>query len=112
LVHELRQLRRAENSPYRRRAGFALIKSCGMTLSISTELMRSLIARSMPASRCDMILHQLAHERNAPIGEIVDIVDLAFAVRSRAARARPRANPRDADAHRVGRVEAEGASSS
>ena len=36
-----------KNSRTAAAAGFALIRSCGMTVSISTELMRSLIARSM-----------------------------------------------------------------
>ncbi len=36
-----------KNSRTAAAAGLALIRSCGMTVSISTELMRSLMARSM-----------------------------------------------------------------
>ena len=48
LVHELAEAGdEPKNSRTAAAAGLALIRSCGMTVSISTDDMRSLIARSM-----------------------------------------------------------------
>ena len=50
-----------KNSRTAAAAGLALIRSCGITESISTELMRSLIARSI-TQQADpvLVLHQLS----------------------------------------------------
>ena len=58
--------------------GFALMRSCGMSVSISWRLMRSLIA--LHANRADavLVLEQLAHRADAAVAEVVDVVDVAL----------------------------------
>ena len=70
-----------KNSRTAAAAGLALIRSCGITVSISTELMRSRIARSMRSRPIAvLVLHQLADRAHAAVAEMVDVVDLAAAV--------------------------------
>src|SRR3981189_2555215 len=70
-----------KNSRTAAAAGLALIRSCGITVSISTLDMRSLIAAPHP-EQADWILvcHQFADRAHAPVAEMVDVVDLALAV--------------------------------
>ena len=70
-----------KNSRTAAAAGLALIRSCGITVSISTELMRSRIARSMrKQADAVLVLHQLADRAHPAVAEMVDVVDLAAAV--------------------------------
>ena len=70
-----------KNSRTAAAAGLALIRSCGMTVSISIDDMRSLIARSMPQqAEAVLIFHQFADGAHTAVAEVVDIVDFALAV--------------------------------
>ena len=82
LIHELRlSCEEPKNSRTAAAAGLALIRSCGMTVSMSTELIRSRIARSIRnRPSAILILHQFADRTDASIAEMIDIVDLAAAV--------------------------------
>jgi hypothetical protein len=70
-----------KNSRTAAAAGLALIRSCGMTVSISTER-HALLDRALHAQQADavLVLHQLADRAHAAVAEIVDVVDLALAV--------------------------------
>ena len=70
-----------KNSRTAAAAGLALIRSCGMTLPISTER-HALLDRALHAQQADavLVLHQLADRADAAVAEIVDVVDLALAV--------------------------------
>ena len=62
--------------------GLALMRSCGISVSISCDmLMRSLMARS-DTNQTDavLVLHQLAHRADAAVAEMVDVVDRSAAV--------------------------------
>ena len=70
-----------KNSRTAAAAGLALIRSCGMTVSISTER-HALLDRALHAQQADavLVLHQFADRAHAAVAEIVDVVDLALAV--------------------------------
>jgi hypothetical protein len=70
-----------KNSRTAAAAGLALIRSCGMTVSISTER-HALLDRALHAQQADavLVLHQLADRTHAAVAEVVDVVDLALAV--------------------------------
>jgi len=64
-----------KNSRTAAAAGFALIRSCGITVSISTELIRSRIARSIrnKPTRYWFSINSPT-ERHAPVAEVIDVV--------------------------------------
>ena len=70
-----------KNSRTAAAAGLALIRSCGMIVSISTEA-HALLDRALHAQQADaiLVLHQLADRADAAVAEMVDVVDLAAAV--------------------------------
>ena len=70
-----------KNSRTAAAAGLALIRSCGITVSMSTEL-HALLDGALHAQQADavLVLHQLADRAHAPVAEMVDVVDLALAV--------------------------------
>jgi hypothetical protein len=70
-----------KNSRTAAAAGLALIRSCGMTVSISTDA-HALADRALHAQQADavLVLHQLADRAHAAVAEMVDVVDLAAAV--------------------------------
>ena len=70
-----------KNSRTAAATGFALIRSCGITVSISTDA-HALLDRALHAQQADaeLVLHQLADRTHAAIAEIVDVVDFAAAV--------------------------------
>ena len=70
-----------KNSRTAAAAGLALIRSCGITVSISTER-HALLDRALHAQQADavLILHQFADRAHPAIAEMVDVVDLALAV--------------------------------
>jgi phosphoribosyl 1,2-cyclic phosphodiesterase len=72
-----------KNSRTAAAAGFALIRSCGMTVSISTDA-HALLDRALHAQQTDavLVLHQLADSAHATVAEVVDVVDLALGSRS------------------------------
>ena len=108
LVHELRQLRRAEE----------LAHCCGHRLCVDqvvrhdrvdVDRTHALLDRAFHAQQADaeLVFHQLAHRAHAAIAEIVDVVDFAAAV----AQFRECLEDRQdvfltQDARRVGRIEA------
>ncbi len=81
LIHELRQLRRAEEFAYRghRRLGVDQIVRHHRR---DVDRAHPLLDRTLHAQQPDaiLILEQFADRTDAAVGEIVDIVDLAFAV--------------------------------
>ncbi len=70
-----------KNSRTAAAAGLALIRSCGMTVSISTDA-HALLDRALHAQQADAVLvfHQLADRAHAAVAEMVDVVDLAAPV--------------------------------
>ena len=70
-----------KNSRTAAATGLALIRSCGMTVSISTER-HAFLDRALHAQQADaeLVLHQLADRTHAAVAEIVDVVDFAAAV--------------------------------
>ena len=109
LVHELRELRGAEELAHRgcRRLGVdQILRHDGVDI----DRRHALLDRALHAQQADAVLvfHQLADRAHPAIAEMVDVVDLALAV----AQINQRANDRDdvilaQDAHGVGRVEIE-----
>jgi len=67
-----------KNSRTAAAAGLALIRSCGITVSMSTET-HALLDRALHAQQADaiLVLHQLADRAHAAVAEVVDVVDLA-----------------------------------
>ena len=97
-----------KNSRTAAATGLALIRSCGITVSISTAR-HALLDGALHAQQADaeLVFHQLAHRTHAAIAEIVDVVDFAAAV------AQFRQRLEDGEdvflaqhPHRVGRVQA------
>ena len=81
LVHELRQLRRAEELAHRggRRLGVdQVLRHHGVDIDAGHPL----LDRALHAQQADavLVLHQLADRAHAPVAEMVDVVDLALAV--------------------------------
>ena len=70
-----------KNSRTAAAAGLALIRSCGITVSMSTER-HALLDGALHAQQADavLVLHQLADRAHAAVAEMVDVVDLALAV--------------------------------
>ena len=62
--------------------GFALMRSCGMSVSISCDMRHALFDRALHADQTDavLVLHELADRANAAVTEVIDIVDHAAAV--------------------------------
>ena len=57
------------------------MSSCGISVSMSCRLIRSLIARSMRTEPdAVLVLDQLADRAHAAVAEVVDVVDRAVAV--------------------------------
>ena len=109
LVHELRELRGAEELAHRggRRLGVdQVLRHDGVDI----DRRHALLDRALHAQQADAVLifHQLADRAHPAIAEMVDVVDLALAV----AQIDQRADDRDdvflaQHAHGVGRVEVE-----
>ena len=81
LVHELRQLRRAEELAHRRRRRLGVdqvVRHDGVDL----DRAHALADRALHAQQADavLVLHQLADRAHAAVAEMVDVVDLAAAV--------------------------------
>ena len=81
LVHELRQLRRAEELAHRgdRRLGVDEVVRHDRR---HVDAAHALLDRALHAQQADaiLVLEQLADRADAAVGEIVDVVDLALAV--------------------------------
>ena len=109
LIHELAELRGAEELAYggRRRLGVDQILRHHR---VDIDGRHSLLDCALHAQQADavLVLHQLADRAHTPIAEMIDVVDLAFAV----AQIDQRADHRDdvvlaQHPHRVGGVEIE-----
>ena len=81
LVHELRQLRRAEELAHRRRRGLRVDEVLRHD-RVDLDRRHALLDRPLHAQEADaiLILHQFADRAHAPVAEMVDVVDLAAAV--------------------------------
>src|SRR5476651_601269 len=81
LVHELRQLRRAEELAHRggRRLGVdQVLRHHGVDIDAGHPLLDG----ALHAQQADaiLVLHQLADRAHAPVAEVIDVVDFALAV--------------------------------
>ena len=81
LVHELRELRGAEELAHRGRRRLRvdqIVRHDGVDL----DRRHALLDRALHAQEADavLVLHQLADRAHAAVGEVVDVVDLALAV--------------------------------
>ena len=81
LIHELRQLRRAEELAHRRGRGFRvdqILRHDGVDL----DRRHALLDRPLHAQKPDaiLILHQFADRTHAPVAQMVNVVDLAAPV--------------------------------
>ena len=81
LVHELRELRRAEELAHRRRRRLG-VDQILRHHRVDIDRRHALLDRALHAQQADAILifHQLADRAHPAIAEMVDIVDLALAV--------------------------------
>ena len=81
LIHELRQLRRAEELAHRRRRRLG-VDQVVRHHRVDLDRAHALADRAFHAQQADAVLvfHQLADRADAPVAEMVDIVDLAAAV--------------------------------
>ncbi len=81
LVHELRQLRRAEELAHGRHRRLR-VDEIVRHHRVDIDRAHALADRALHAEQADavLVLHQLADRAHAPIAEIVDVVDLAAAV--------------------------------
>ena len=81
LIHELRQLRAAEELAHRRghRLGVDQVVRHGR---VDLDRAHALAHRALHAQQADaeLVLHQLADRAHAPVAEMIDVVDLAAAV--------------------------------
>ena len=81
LVHELRQLRGAEELAHggRRRLGVDQVLRHDV---VDLDRRHALLDRALHAQQADavLVLHQLADRAHAAVAEVVDVVDLALAV--------------------------------
>ncbi len=109
LVHELRQLRRAEELAHRRRRRFCIdqvVRHDGVDL----DRAHALADRPLHAQQSNAVLvfHQLADRADPAVAEMIDIVDLAAAVLQIDQNLEDRQDVRFAkSAHRIVRREAE-----
>ena len=81
LVHELRQLRRAEELPHRRRGRLGVdqvVRHDGVDIDRTHALANG--ALHPQQSDAVLILHQFADRADPAVAEVVDVVDLAAAV--------------------------------
>ena len=78
LVHELGELRRAEEFAHRRRRRLG-VDQVMRHHRIEFERPHALADGALHAQQTDpvLVLHQLAHRAHAPVAEMVDVVDLA-----------------------------------
>ena len=81
LVHELRELRRAEELAHRRRRRLG-VDQIVRHHRVDLDRAHALADRALHAQQADavLVLHQLADRAHAAIAEMVDVVDLAAAV--------------------------------
>ncbi len=109
LVHELRELRGAEELAHRRRRRLGVdqvLRHHGVDL----DRAHALLDGALHAQETDavLVLHQLADRAHAPVAEMVDVVDLALAVAQVDKRLDDRENVLLAQhAHGVGGIELE-----
>ena len=109
LVHELAELRGAEELAHRRRRRLG-VDQVLRHHGVDVDRGHALLDRALHAQEADavLILHQLADRAHPAVAEMIDVVDLALAV----AQVDQRANDRDdvflaQHPHGVGRVEVE-----
>ncbi len=109
LVHELGQLRGAEELAHRRRRRLG-VDEVLRHHGVDIDRGHALLDGALHAQQADpiLVLHQLADRAHPAVAEMVDVVDLALAV----AQIDQRADHRDdvllaEHAHRVGRIEVE-----
>src|SRR5262245_12761455 len=81
LVHELRELRGAEELAHRRRRRLG-VDQVLRHHRVDIDRRHPLLDRALHAQEADavLVLHQLADRAHAPIAEVVDVVDIALAV--------------------------------
>ena len=81
LVHELRELRGAEELAHRRRRRLGVDEVLRHD-RVDLDRAHALLDRPLHAQQADaiLILHQLADRAHAPVAQMVDVVDLAAAV--------------------------------
>ena len=81
LVHELRELRGAEELAHRRRRRLGVDQVLRHDVA-DLDRRHALLDRALHAQEADavLVLHQLADRAHAAVAEIVDVVDLALAV--------------------------------
>ena len=81
LVHELRELRGAEELAHRRRRRLGVDQVLRHDVA-DLDRRHALLDRALHAQQADavLVLHQLADRAHAAVAEIVDVVDLALAV--------------------------------
>ena len=81
LVHELRQLRAAEELAHRRRHRLG-VDQVVRHRRVDLDRAHPLADRALHAQQADaeLVLHQLADRAHAPVAEMIDVVDLAAAV--------------------------------
>ncbi len=81
LVHELRQLRGAEELAHRRRRRLGVDQVLRHD-RVDLDRAHALLDRALHAQQADaiLVLHQLADRADAAVAEMVDVVDLAAAV--------------------------------
>ena len=84
LVHELRELRGAEELAHRRRRRLRVDEILRHD-RVDLDRRHALLDRALHAQQADAILifHQLADRAHAPVAEVIDVVDLAAAVAQR-----------------------------
>ena len=81
LVHELRQLRRAEECTHRRRGGFGVDQVLRHD-RVDFHRRHAFLDRTLHAQQTDaiLIIHQFANRAHPAVAEVVDVVNLALAV--------------------------------
>ena len=81
LVHELRELRAAEELAHRRRHRLG-VDQVVRHRRVDLDRAHPLAHRALHAQQADaeLVLHQLADRAHAPVAEMIDVVDLAAAV--------------------------------
>jgi hypothetical protein len=81
LVHELAELRRAEELAHRRRRRLGVDQVVRHD-RVDLDRAHALADRALHAQQADavLVLHQLADRAHAAVAEVVDVVDLAAAV--------------------------------
>ena len=109
LVHELRELRGAEELAHRRRRRLG-VDQILRHHRVDLDRRHALLDGALHAEQADavLVLHQLADRANAAVAEMVDVVDLASAVAQIDERLDDREDVLAAKhAHGIGRVELE-----